>query len=224
MKIKHDIVIFDIDSTLVTIEGLDWLAENLGVGNKIKNITDQAMNGVLPMEQAMQFKMSILRPTRAEMRLLGEKYIESLVPNVPNVINFLQNLGKELWLISGNFSPAVNILGNHLKIPSSNIICNQIFFDKNGNYLKFDLGNPLGKNGGKKVIIQRLFDKRAKKIAFIGDGYTDLEAAEAVDTFVGFGGVVAREKVMKACKNYVKTNDMRAILPHILTKEEIVLR
>lgn len=223
MKIKHDIIIFDVDSTLVTIEGLDWLAGNLGVENKIKGITQEAMNGNLSMEKAMKVKMEILKPNHTDMVKLGKKYIKSLVPNVPKVIKLLQNLGKELWVISGNFSPAVNILGEKLKIPDDHIICNKIFFDKKGNYLNFDLDNPLGKNGGKKVVIQKLFDKNSKNIAFIGDGYTDFEAAEAIETFVGFGGVVTREKVMRACKNYVRTNDMQAILPFILTKEEIVL-
>ena len=38
-----------------------------------------------------------------------------------------------------------------------------------------------------------------EKVVMIGDGVSDLETKEDVDLFVGFGGVVARDKVREGC-------------------------
>ena len=42
---KADAVCLDVDSTLVTIEGLDALAEYCGVGEEVKQWTKRAMGG-----------------------------------------------------------------------------------------------------------------------------------------------------------------------------------
>ena len=47
----------------------------------------------------------------------------------------------------------------------------------------------------------------------IGDGTSDLEARGAVDLFVGFGGIVARERVMAEADVCLLTGSLTPILP-----------
>ena len=61
-----------------------------------------------------------------------------------------------------------------LGIPKEKVICNEIYFDSDGKYKRFNVNHPLSSNGGKAIMIKRHIKEH--KIVFIGDGYTDLEA------------------------------------------------
>ena len=54
---KPHAVFFDLDSTLSKIEGLDWIAEKKGVGERMKEITRKAMNGEMDIPSALKEKM-----------------------------------------------------------------------------------------------------------------------------------------------------------------------
>jgi hypothetical protein len=47
----------------------------------------------------------------------------------------------------------------------------------------------------------------------VGDGASDLATRSIVDLFVGFGGVVAREKVKNEADVFVSVNSLAPILP-----------
>ena len=58
-------VFFDVDSTLVTIEGIDVLAD----GNpEIAKLTDAAMNGEIPLDQVYARRLEMIRPRRCARR------------------------------------------------------------------------------------------------------------------------------------------------------------
>ena len=59
---------FDVDSTLVTIEGIDVLAD----GNpEITKLTDAAMNGEIPLDQAYAKRLEMIRPSKDRVEQLG---------------------------------------------------------------------------------------------------------------------------------------------------------
>ena len=212
-------IIFDLDSTLVTIEGLDWLASKKKIETRVARLTKLSMEGKLDMNEAMRAKMALLSPNKRDTISLGEKYCDSLVPGVLSVIDTFHQLGKEVWILTGNFRPAVEIKAKIIGIPTKRIIANTIYFDKNGNYKGFDAGSLLAKNGGKAKIIQKLCKTR-HRIAYIGDGIVDLEVQEIVDVFVGFGGAVTRDRVKNESQYFISEMNMLPLLDIVLTKNE----
>lgn len=214
-KVKN--IFFDVDSTLVDFEGLDYLAQLKGLGDELSKITSQAMNGELAMNQAMNLKMEKIRPSLQEMKHLGEKYIECLVPGAVETLNQLKQRGYGIWLITGNFLPAVHILARHLNIAPENVLANEIFFDEGGKYLGYDAKHPLANNGGKAMLIREIVGELelSDETIMVGDSATDLEAKSVVDLFIGFGGVVERESVQKNADLYIVENDLRAVLDHL---------
>jgi len=215
LKNKFDSVVFDVDSTLVKIEGLDFIAKKKGKGPEIEKITMDAMNGNILMEGAMKAKMEAIAPNYQELVDMGHAYIKNLTNGAREVVDILKQNGIKVWLITGNFQPAVGILAKHLKIDNGCVFSNIVYFDEQMNYKGFDQNNPLGKNGGKSQIIKK-FKKEMKKVVFIGDGSTDAEAKNEVDLFIGFGGVVLRPKVQAIADIYLKDPNLKAILPFIL--------
>lgn len=214
--LKFNTVIFDVDSTLVSIEGLDYIAKNKGIGAEIEKITKGAMNGNLPMAEAMKYKMDAIAPSCDDMVGMGKAYIQNLTEGAIEVVDKLQENGIDVWILSGNFQPAVGILASHLKIPSEKVIGNTVFFDEAMKYKGFDEANLLGKNGGKGKIIRK-HKKDMGNTVFIGDGSTDVEAKNEVDLFIGFGGVVKRSRVKALSDIYIEEPNLKAILPLIIS-------
>lgn len=215
IKNKFDSVVFDVDSTLVKIEGLDYIAQNKGIGRKIQKLTHAAMNGNLRMEQAMKIKMATIAPNYNELVDMGDAYIKNITDGAVKTINKLSQKGIKVWILSGNFQPAIGILARHLNIDSERVLSNTVFFDENFNYVDFDINNPLGKNGGKSKIL-RDYKNLMGKTVFIGDGSTDIEAKDEVNLFIGFGGVVKRPKVEMLADVYIDEPDISAILPFVI--------
>lgn len=212
---KFKKIIFDLDSTLVTIEGLDWLAQKKGKGQIVAELTKKSMDGTIPMEKIFDRKMELISPSYIDMVKLGKKYCRSLVKDAKKVISELIKKGGQVWILTGNFDPAVSILAKHLKIPKKRVICNKIYFDKNGKYIDYNRENPLAKNNGKKFLIKKFIGSK-KGLVLVGDGSTDLEAKEAVDLFIAFGGVVKRKLIKQKADIYIEDKTLFPILKVLL--------
>jgi len=64
---QADAVCFDVDSTLVTIEGLDSLAEYCGVGDEVKQWTTRAMGGAMSFQESFKARLDIVKPTEQQV-------------------------------------------------------------------------------------------------------------------------------------------------------------
>lgn len=212
---NSDIIIFDLDSTLVRIEGLDWLAKRKGKYDEVSQLTRKSMGGEIGMNKAMKAKMEMIAPSYQDLIALGKEYCRTIVKDASIVIKKLQEEGKDVWIITGNFRPAVEILANKLGISKNHIICNQIWFDDKGNYAGFDINNPLSSNNGKAAVIKKAFPKGKRKV-LVGDGATDLEAKDQVDLFVAYAGVVQRDSICKRADKIIKSESLLPLLGYVL--------
>jgi hypothetical protein len=68
-------------------------------------------------------------------------------------------------------------------------------------------------SSGKLAIIQSLANGKHGRRLMVGDGASDLATKPVVDLFVGFGGIVAREKVKNEADVFVHLNSLAPILP-----------
>jgi phosphoserine phosphatase len=115
-----------------------------------------------------------------------------------------------------NFNPAPQIVAKELGIADQRVLCNAVFFDRDNQYSGFDKTNPLVRNGGKADTVEKYIRKKSNRIVFVGDAVTDLETKNVVDLFIGFGGVVQREKVKAEAEIFVDSKNLTAVLPYIL--------
>lgn len=100
-----------------------------------------------------------------------------------------------------------------LKIPSYRIYANNLQFNEDGSFKGFDPTEPTSRDGGKPAVMKRLIDAHGyKPIIMVGDGVTDMQARPPADLFIGYGGIVEREKVRDGADWYLKNFDVRTIL------------
>lgn len=210
MKSKYKFIFFDVDSTLVTIEGIDVLA----AGNpEIVRLTEAAMNGEIPLDEVYGRRLEIIRPTRAAVDALGQQYVQSLVDGAEETIAALQSAGAVIHLVTAGIAQAIAPLAERLGV--RNVHAVPLEFDAEGNYVDFDRRCLLARAGGKELVVRNVLTRSKGNAAFVGDGVTDLETKPVVDLFVGFGGVHQRAKVKENAHVYVTEPTLRAVLPYL---------
>lgn len=212
---------FDCDSTLSTIEGVDELTRKLSPDQRaeLHALTEQAMEGHRPLAEVYIDRLGVLAPTRTELDAVGGFYIDNLVPDAKATIAALQALGKQVGIISGGLRQPVSALATHLGVPDANVHAVPVKFDAAGEYLDFDRDSPLWRNFGKVEVMQNL-PAEHRPVLFMGDGVTDLEAAEVVDLFVGFGGVERRARVEAEAPVFLTDPSLAGVLQVGLTDDE----
>jgi phosphoserine phosphatase len=209
---KYRFVFFDVDSTLVTIEGIDVLS---GGNPEIARLTEAAMNGDVPVDQVYGKRLDIIQPTRAAIARLGEQYVHSLVDGAADGIEQLRSAGALVHLVTAGIAQAVAPLAVRLGISERSVHAVTLQFDDAGNYAGFDRHSPLARAGGKEIVVRDIRARSKGKAAFVGDGVTDLETKPAVDLFIGFGGVHVRPKVKENAE--VFATDFASVLSHLLS-------
>ncbi|MEW5960718.1 MAG: HAD-IB family phosphatase [Chloroflexota bacterium] len=229
-------IFFDCDSTLSTIEGIDELARQKGKFDEIKRLTDAAMDGEVHLQNIYDRRLNLLQPTRAEIRQLERHYRQTVVPHAVEVIKALQEVGKELFIVSGGLLAAVRPFGEWLGIPGHNIRAVDVRYNLlSGQWWDYQQDRwgprpdvvyldpeqtPLIQSHGKADVIRELIGGRAGRAMLIGDGVSDLAARPAVTAVVGFGGVMIRQRVAAEADIFIKAPSLAPLLFLALSARE----
>ena len=212
-------VVFDCDSTLSEIEGIDELAGDRAA--EIAALTNRAMAGELPLEAVYGARLELLQPTRDAVSRVAELYAQRALPNAAQLVAALHSLGKRVAVVSGGLLEAVEPFARGLGIDTDEVHAVSARFNDDGSYAGFDESSPLARSGGKPPIVDRIAaPSRPGRTALIGDGVTDLEAAVSVDRFIAFAGVADRPAVTNHATCVVKVADFAALVPHLFTPDE----
>lgn len=198
------LILFDCDSTLSAIEGIDELARMRGpeVLQQIEHMTNQAMDGKIPVEAVFSRRLELIQPTRQNVEAVGAQYVDSVEPTALSTIRELKERGWEPAIVSGGFRQAIRPLADFLGITRVEAV--DLYFRGDGSYRAYDVDYPTTRSGGKPQVIARLRrELEPGKIVMVGDGVSDLETVPAVDLFVGFGRYAARAPVRAAAGNFI---------------------
>ncbi len=213
-------VVFDCDSTLCSIEGVEELASGRlspADRERLESWTRAAMDGDLALEEVFGLRLELVAPTREELEHLGLRYVEALLPGAQELVDRLRGSGVRVLVISGGLLPAVRAVAEHLGIPGEDVFAVGIDFHPNGSFAGFERSSPLARSGGKLELIRSLGGARSLgPLAWVGDGMTDLEAAPECARFLAFGGVVQRSAVLEAAVVQCLEPNLAALLPWLL--------
>jgi phosphoserine phosphatase len=224
-----NIVIFDCDSTLSTIEGIDELGRMTGHEYDVAMLTKRAMEGDIPLETVYGHRLVTANPNQEQVRAIANLYRETVVPDARAVIEALQAMGTEVFIVSGGLIEPVRDFGVWLGIPRQNIFAVNMEYDQlagewwrywdlpggdnpQANYLAVE-SNPLTGTRGKNQVISRIRAEYPGRVIMIGDGGSDLEVASEVDLFIGFGGAEFRQRVADESPIYIHTLTLAPVLP-----------
>lgn len=213
MTAKYRLVLFDVDSTLVTIEGIDVL----GAGNaEVSRLTEAAMNGEIPLDQVYERRLEMIRPSRDAVAALATQYLQSIVAGAEETVSALRDAGAAVHLVTAGIEQAVLPLAEKLGIPARSVHAVPLKFGAGGEYADFDRRSPLTRAKGKEIVVRDIRARSHGKAALVGDGVSDLEAKPALDLFIGFGGVHTRPRVRDNADVFVSGPRLDDVLPYLL--------
>ncbi|MGH2537746.1 MAG: HAD-IB family phosphatase [Candidatus Promineifilaceae bacterium] len=219
-------VFFDCDSTLTAVEGIDALAALAGRAGRVRLLTEAAMNGERELSEVYSRRLRALKPTRGQVQALRAIYKRHVVPDAKALLAALNFLGHQVYIVSGGLAEAVVEFGLFLGVPAGHIRAVGVAYNSlSGNWWRTD-GGPAGAadsylshppqeltaGNGKAETVRQLLADSAGQALLVGDGASDLAAAAAVDLFVGFGGVVARQSVAQAAPAYIGSASLAPVL------------
>lgn len=97
------LICFDMDSTLIQTEVIDELAERAGVGEKVRAITESAMQGDIDFGESFKQRIKLLKG-------LDESVLKEVADNLPiteglgRLMKVLQKVGFKTAILSGGFT------------------------------------------------------------------------------------------------------------------------
>jgi phosphoserine phosphatase len=225
----YDLVFFDCDSTLTRVEGIDELGRLKGLFDEVQGLTSAAMDGEVHLSSVYDRRLDLLRPTRADIRVIERLYRTHEVPDTQELMAALRFLGRQVFIVSGGLAMAVSAFGESLGVPREHIRAVDVAFDRlagrwwdyrldregfnpDERYLDHDAG-PLTETYGKADIVRQLREGHSGKALLVGDGISDLMAQPVVDLLIGFGGVVRRERVAAEADVFIECDSLAPVLP-----------
>jgi D-3-phosphoglycerate dehydrogenase len=207
--------VVDFDSTFVTVEALEILAELALAGDpeaeakqaEIRALTDRAMNGEVSFAEALRVRLSLLSFRRDHLPALVDALKARVSPSLRRNREVLQRLGERLYVVTGGFHDWVDPVVAEYGIPPERVLGNRLVFDAEGRAIGLDETNPLSRDGGKVEAVRGL--NLPRPVVAVGDGWTDYEirAAGLAERFHAYVETVRRPKVVAAADSVAATFD-----------------
>ena len=194
--------VFDFDSTLTSVEGLDVLADislrnnpdKNNVINKIQEITDLGIDGDISFSDSLSTRIALLKANKYQLSELVDLLKTKLSESVKANKDFFSKYRDQIYVISCGFKEFIEPVVADLYIAPERIFANTFTFDENGTITGFDEKNPLSQHNG-KVNCLKLSGIQGE-IQIIGDGYSDfvMKREGVADKFFAYTENVSRKK------------------------------
>ncbi|XBQ17010.1 MAG: HAD-IB family phosphatase [Oceanicaulis sp.] len=211
------LIIFDVDSTLLAVESLDFAVERALQAApegpertaRLKEITERGMEGALDFRASLEQRLSIASLSRSDVEEAREALRSHATPGMADLIETLRARNCDVAAVSGGFYDLVEPVLRDMGLEPGEMRANRFVFDGEA-VAGFDRANPLSRSGGKANVVKGLKTLTGRPLAvMVGDGMTDYEAFAqgAADSFIGFGGVVVRDPVKAKAPAFADTVD-----------------
>ena len=201
------LIVFDMDSTLIQTEVIDEMADEAGVGQEVRNITELAMNGEMDFNESLEKRVSQLKGLKEEKlhEILARL---PLTEGVPEFIKTVKSLGYKVALISGGFTFFAEALKKELGLDYAF-----------ANELEIINGELTGKitgsivNAEQKATLLKLITQQEnismEQVVAIGDGANDLPMLNAAGLGIAYH---AKDVVKNQASQHMSHGPMTSIL------------
>jgi phosphoserine phosphatase len=175
------LLVMDMDSTLITIETIDELADLVGRKAEVAAITAQAMRGEIEYDESLKRRVAVLKglPESALDQLYAERV--RLSPGAGRLIESVKKAGLRILLVSGGFTHVTDRLKARLGLDY--VTANTLGVE-NGKFTGTLVGRIVNADVKREALIEvrdRIGANKDQTIA-MGDGANDLK-------FMGEAGV-----------------------------------
>ncbi|WP_340149365.1 phosphoserine phosphatase SerB [uncultured Sneathiella sp.] len=205
---KKKLFLADMDSTMITVECIDELADFAGFREEVSAITERAMNGELDFNDAFRARVAMLKglPEPVLQQVFDERV--RLTRGARTLVQTMRAGGVYTALVSGGFtfftSRVRDQAGFHMDMS------NKLLFENGA--LTGIAAEPILNSGAKLATLERLMTEkkieRAETLA-IGDGANDIPMIEAAGLGVAYH---AKQAAVAAADAAIRFGDLTTLL------------
>ncbi|MEO1953694.1 MAG: phosphoserine phosphatase SerB [Campylobacterales bacterium] len=204
------LAVFDFDSTLMDGETIDFFAEELGIGEEVARITEEAMSGRLDFFESLQRRVGLLKG-------LDYKVVEKISQNLPymngakETIAELKKRGMTVVCFSGGFRSATGYAKDILGYDAD---FSNVLHEKDGKLTGLVGGDMMFSHskGDMLIRLQNILGVSKDETLVCGDGANDLSMFAHAGTRVAF---CARDILKKDATIIINEKDLTQILKEI---------
>jgi len=201
--LKSASLFFDFDSTIVSGEAIDELAQ-IALANApdratrvatIHAITNAGMEGAMPIDESLRQRMDMLQIRAHMIAPLVERLQQQVSPSLLRHAALLKNMRDQIWIISSGFHEWIDPVVSTLGLRTDHVNANRLLADADG-ILRLDPTSRCATVGSKARAAASL--GCAPPRIMIGDGMTDFEVRRdgACDYFAAWTESVVRPAVV----------------------------
>jgi phosphoserine phosphatase len=201
------LLICDMESTIVDNEFLDEIADYLGIGEKVADITARAMNGELNFEEALKERINLING----LSLIEAKTILrtrlKYNPGAKEMVRKCKEQGIYTALVSGGFTMFTEAVKEELGFDEHR--ANTLVFD---NEKLTGVTEPILGKEAKLEYLQNQCTKMgidAAQVIAMGDGANDLPMLHAAGLGVAY---VAKPKVKAEIFSRIDSGNLASLL------------
>lgn len=171
------LVVFDMDSTLITQEVIDLLAEEIkepaDLGARVAEITHRAMIGELEFEASFRERLGLLKGL-PETIFEQLRPVLNVTPGVPQLIKALKRIGVKTAVLSGGFAPLTGWLAGELGLDYAH--ANEVVVGADGKLTGEAKGIIVGRERKRDLLVEIAEKEKIdlSQAVAVGDGANDL--------------------------------------------------
>ena len=205
---RKKMLLADMDSTMIEQECIDELADEAGVGARVKDITARAMNGELDFDEALRERVGLLKGLDAGVIQTVLSNRITLMSGGPTLLATMKANGAYAALVSGGFTAFTAAVSSKLGFDENR--ANTLLVQEG--VLTGDVGLPIL---GKQAKVDALEQITARlglnddDVMAVGDGANDLGMLHRAGTGVALH---AKPSVAAQCDVRINHSDLTALL------------
>ncbi|MBI1384083.1 MAG: phosphoserine phosphatase SerB [Rhizobiales bacterium] len=202
------LLVVDMESTIIQQECLDELAEFVGQRKAVEAITERAMRGEVDFEAALTERVGLLAGLEVERLVEVLEQRVTLMPGAEHLLATMREAGVRCALVSGGFAIFAEPIAKRLGFDTYQ--ANRLGIA--GGRLTGEVMRPILGRAAKRAALERLAREHGvalESAIAIGDGANDLDMLGAAGLGIAFR---AKPKVAEAAAARIDHCDLECVL------------
>ena len=171
---NNRVFLFDLDATVTKEEILPSLAEQVGLMEEMREMTEKTMRGEIPFQSSFLARVEMLKTIQVSR-------VAEIVEKTPlneELVQFIRTHASRCYIVTGNIDVWIEKLIKRIGLPMSHCYCSSA--SVSDDYI---------------ISVNSVVDKEkiAKQfvvpVVAVGDGSNDAEMVRLADVGIGYGGV-----------------------------------
>jgi phosphoserine phosphatase len=205
---RKRLLVADMDSTMITVECIDELADYAGIKAEVAAVTERAMRGELEFEAALRERVKLL--AGLEESVLDRCHAERvrITPGAEALVKTMRRDGAYCLLVSGGFTPFADRVAETIGFQRA--ISNSLGIAEGK--LSGTVGDPIvGAEAKRQALIDAAGETEVELVyaLAVGDGANDIPMLETAGLGVAYH---AKPKVAEVAHARIEHNDLGALL------------